>query len=122
MVGDNIMQYDLKTLVGHARHLEDHGLYRRALRLWQEIATRSDASDDLRDLAWQQITRGVGIRAATGEPPQEVLPKPDRRYLVAEDKKRIQAYFKMGYTSAMICGLTGRSRSFVATCRKNATP
>ncbi|AFJ48677.1 hypothetical protein [Shimwellia blattae] len=116
------MQYDLNALVNHATHLEQQGLFRRALRLWQEIATRPDASDELRERAWTQITGTVGDRAAAGgEPHADPLPRPNRKYLVAEDKKRIMAYFAMGYSSATICGLTGRSRSFVATCRKNAT-
>lgn len=117
------MQYDLNALVNHARQLEEHGLFRRALRLWQEIATRPDASDELREHAWAQITDVQDTQAAVvSELHEAPLPKPNRKYLVAEDKKRILAYFEMGYSSAMICGLTGRSRSFVATCRKNVIP
>lgn len=112
------MLYDLKNLLSHVQYLENAGLYRRALRVWQDIATHPGASDSERVTAWDKITSGLGNKEAT---PPAGEPKIDRRIVVAEDKKRIAEYLSLGYSSAQICGLTGRSRSFVASCRKSAT-
>lgn len=110
-------------MINQAYLLENKGLYRRAMSVWQDIAVQSEVTDYYRDLAWQRlmdISERLDKQATIN---REIIREslkdyPNRRKSINSDRLRIIAYLIEGLTPREIALRVPRSSAFIYDCKK----
>lgn len=110
----------VKTLITRAETLANTGFHRRSVQLWRTIAIHPDASDSEREQAWRQVlaTQTLTVEAQREAEQKKHQATAMKKQQLEKDRLHILDLFSQGYTPIQVRTMTGRSRSFVSTCRK----
>lgn len=112
---------DLTILKNKATVLEEKGLLRRAILVWQDISLGQTFSQYERELAIIHLKRLSSIidkRVSLQR--QSLKLYPDRYKNVEEDKDKIIQLLHQGVSAKEIQQLTQRSRDFIYNCKRNS--
>ncbi|MEX1843631.1 hypothetical protein KMW40_24775 [Enterobacter cloacae] len=107
------------STISDAYFLESKGLLRRAMAVWQMIASYPDTPLCDRELARNELTKLNELLVQKKK--DAVIQKKqvsNRKLNVESDRQRVLSYLKQGYTAGQIEGLTQRSSAFIYKCKK----
>lgn len=109
-----------QSTIADAYFLERKGLLRRARTVWQDIAVCEGNDCKDRELAWRQLDLLDAVMEQKQRELKEQLKMyPDRKVNAEEDRQKVIAYFKSGFSASQIQCLMQRSGAFIYSCKKD---
>ena len=109
-----------QSMIEKAQMLEQKGLLRRAMSVWQDIAVQTSTQEQTREVAWDRLMRISAMLEHRQQPCYEEKPKRRSENLQTAEDDRLQviACLKRGMTPSQIVALVPRSISFIYSCKK----